>query len=217
MELNRRDLEWCVHRLPNKIVNLMKAQGETVFVAGGYVRSLIAREEVNDIDCFAQNKEQAINMAKLLSDDCYKTDNAVTAKFDGHVVQFIHRWTFQTPMECIASFDFTIAKASLWWNKEESKWMSHCDDSFYQDLAAKRLVYCKPIRNEDAGGSILRVLKFYQRGYRIPLDSLGSVIARLVMSYQPKPELHSEEFMATVLTGLLIEVDPGLVPHTTLP
>ena len=43
-----------------------------------------------------------------------------------------------------------------------------CNIRFYPDLAARRLVYTSPLRNEDAGGSILRVLKFYQRGYRIP-------------------------------------------------
>ena len=65
---------------------------------------------------------------------------------------------------------------------------------------------------------MLRVLKFYQRGYRIPLDSLGAVIARFVgeldedgvgtlMSREGKTR---EQATATVLTARLREVDPSL-------
>lgn len=95
------------------------------------------------------------------------------------------------------------------------RWRSLVDDRFYPDLAAKRLVYRSPQRNEDAGGSLLRVLKFYQRGYRVPLDSMGAVIARL-MSGVTEEGLNGlisegrtrEQAVARVVTGLLREVDP---------
>ena len=98
------------------------------------------------------------------------------------------------------------------------------DDDFYSDLAAKRLVYRAPQRNEDAGGSILRVLKFYQRGFRIPLDSLGAVIARLVNQIDPaaiEAGIHHgddllgktiEERWAHIITSKLHEVDPMVNP-----
>jgi hypothetical protein len=61
---------------------------------------------------------------------------------------------------------------------------------------------------------MLRVLKFYQRNYRIPLDSLGAVIARLVGGVH-WDELQRSRFgnrgeqgLAQVLTSLLREVDP---------
>jgi hypothetical protein len=65
---------------------------------------------------------------------------------------------------------------------------------------------------------MLRVLKFYQRGYRIPLDSLGAVMARMAVAINAD-RLHGavggndEEKTATVLTGMLREVDPNLDPH----
>jgi hypothetical protein len=132
------------------------------------------------------------------------------------------------------SFDFTIAMAGFWWNptgEEETyiensevktrpagRWDSICDEHFYEDLAAKRLRYTCPQRNEDAGGSMLRVLKFYQRGYRIPLDSLGAVISRLVMGVDQNAivdgaEETIERQWAKVLTGLLREVDPNVDPE----
>jgi hypothetical protein len=66
-----------------------------------------------------------------------------------------------------------------------------------------------------AGGSILRVLKFYQRGYRIPLDSLGAVIARLMKPVDFDKIIgrtDQEDQLAKVLTGLLREVDPNVDP-----
>ena len=93
------------------------------------------------------------------------------------------------------------------------KWSSFCDDRFYIDLASKRLIYRKPIRNEDAGGSMLRVLKYYQKGYRIPLDSLGSVIARLIHNLDTdRQPLNDEIGVANIITGLLREVDPAIDP-----
>jgi hypothetical protein len=90
------------------------------------------------------------------------------------------------------------------------------------------LVYLQPIRNEDAGGSMLRVLKFYQRGYRIPIDSLGQVISRLmtgvdisrIHTEQKKFDKDSEipglvfdeQQLSKVVTGLLREVDPLIDP-----
>jgi hypothetical protein len=80
-------------------------------------------------------------------------------------------------------------------------------------LAAKRLVYRSPIRNEDAGGSMLRVLKYYQKGYRIPLNSLGSVIARIVKAIDfEKVDAKNEFQVGKIVTGLLREVDPDIDP-----
>jgi hypothetical protein len=129
-------------------------------------------------------------------------------------VQIIHRWTYERPEDLIESFDFTVAKSVVWFDGKEWKSLTH--DDFYADLAAKRLVYTKPQRNEDAGGSLLRVLKFYQKGYRIPLDSMAAVVARLVMGVDMtkldgvSAQLGStkEETLGVILSSLLYEVDP---------
>jgi PHP family Zn ribbon phosphoesterase len=58
---------------------------------------------------------------------------------------------------------------------------------------------------------MLRVLKYYKKDYRIPIDSLGEVIARLVkdIDFDSRP---SESELALVITGLLREVDPAIDP-----
>lgn len=226
-ELNEFDRWACVRRLPQHLRTLMEKRGRTVFVAGGYVRSCVSGEPVNDIDIFVSDAEQAQNLACAL----YTGDNTSCAHYlyedknkgagprqtpnswvltnGGHNIQVIHRWSFLTPQECAESFDFTIAKSAIWW---DGSWKTICHPQFYADLAAKRLVYTSPQRNEDAGGSMLRVLKFYQRGFRIPLDSLGAVISRLISGMTPE-QLSSGEWMcAQTITGLLREVDPLVDP-----
>jgi hypothetical protein len=131
----------------------------------------------------------------------------------------VHRWTFSDALDVVPSFDFTIARAVFFWSGPLQRWCGFCDPNFYCDLAAKRLVYCSPVRNEDAGGSMLRVLKFYQRGYRIPLDSLGAVIARMCQGVNAEAgwtlddTFRDEEQLGLKLTDLLREVDPAIDPE----
>lgn len=221
MKLSKHDLLWLIRRLPEPVAGLLRSSPK-LFVAGGYIRSVIANEPVNDIDIFAPSKDLAALASKSLShrnEVAHETPNAFTIKtHGGNVVQFIHRWTFDTPEACLASFDFTIACAALWYDGD---WKTLADDNFYADLAGRRLVYRKPVRNEDAGGSMLRVLKFYQRGYRIPLDSLGAVIARLMSGVMQDEAARKafesmtegwEDEIAKQATGRLREVDPMVDP-----
>ena len=222
LQLLTEDLVWCVRRIPTLLRKLMKERPNKLVVAGGYIRSCIANEEVNDIDVFSPSAEEAqlcVSILKLAGPDVLrivKTENALTNCMKPYPVQFIHKWVYAKPEDVIPSFDFTIARAAIWYDGKN--WVSLCNDRFYPDLAAKRLVYCSPIRNEAAGGSLLRVLKFYQRGYRIPLDSMGAVISRLVRAVDMQtiashPKEEQEEQLAKVLTGLLREVDPNIDPE----
>lgn len=220
-KLNNYDLLFAVRRMPNPLKDLMKKNPGKIVVAGGFIRSVITGEEVQDIDLFTNAPENAPIFANELVANgknwsLYKTDNAITIRGSRPTLQIIHRWTFPTPESILPSFDFTIAKAAIWF---QDGWKSLCDDNYYADLAAKRLVYTNPIRDEAAGGSMLRVLKFYQRGYRIPLDSLSDVIARLVNGvdiekvYQGR-RLNLQE-TSKVICGLLREVDPLTDPDHT--
>ena len=221
MNLNRYDLQWILRRLPRTVVEAMKARPNTLFLAGGFIRSVIAQEEVNDVDLFITSIEQASPVALEISQNdprkIHKTDNAFTVK-DQLPVQIIFRWVFEDPQKCVESFDFTIAKAAVFWDGVE--WQGICSDTFYEDLASKRLIYTSPVRNEDAGGSMLRLLKFYQRGYRIPLGSLGALMARMLsgvkqVNFDKRAIIGLKEWeaqMGQVLTGLLREVDPAIDP-----
>lgn len=216
--LLQEDLRWCVYRLKESVRNALKGNPNQLFVAGGFVRSCVSGDKINDIDIFAPNRElaerEARNIARAEAKRIHESGNAFTIKTMPYATQFIHRWTFTNPVDCIQSFDFTIAKAAIWWNGTE--WESACDERFYPDLAAKRLTYCSPIRDEEAGGSMLRVLKFYQRGFKIDMDSLGAVITRIAnsaMDMIPEGETSDSVDLCPTITGLLKEVDPDIDPE----
>lgn len=226
-ELMWHDLQWLLRRCPVKVLKQVMESKGRLMIAGGCIRSCIANEPVNDIDLFSATPQEAVNIANILAPDqdrakndkgllpgIIATDNAYTLLNYKPVVQIIHRWSFDTPDQCIASFDFTIAQAAVW--HDGDKWRSLVGERFYADLAAKRLIYLRPRRQEEAGGSLLRVLKFYQKGYRIPLNSFAGAITRMVMAVDfEKINSHGEEREAQltkVLTGLLREVDPNIDP-----
>lgn len=219
--LSRDDLKWCLRRLPKDVLELMQKEGDNVVLAGGYIRARITGEKPSDIDMFTKTGDAAELYARRLSSNITRlsikepieTDNAFTVTGRKLSVQFIKKWTYDKPSDIISSFDFTIARAAIWFDIVDKEWQSMCDDRYYIDLAARRLVYCSPKRIEEVGGSMLRVLKFYQRGYRIPLDSLGGVIARVMTGIDlERPSAQSEEDWKLIITGLLREVDPQTDP-----
>lgn len=226
--LTRSDLQFLLLRLPKEVLTTLQSFPNKVCVAGGFIRSVIAREDINDVDLFTTSKDVAEVLASSLlmqykdRPRLFKSDNAITIRpVRGLTVQIIHRWTFPHPVEAIASFDFTVARAAFWWElkgSEPAHWESACDPLFYPDLAAKRLIYCAPARIEEVGGSLLRVLKFYQRGYRIPVDSLAAVVARLASGIQitsavkGKDGTIDEREFSKIACGLLREVDPSIDP-----
>ena len=216
MKLDNYDVKQAVKRLPKDLIEVVKSNAwkGKIFIGGGYLRAIVAQESVNDIDLFVSSERDAELLSRELGSEktIYKTDNAYTIKRP-IPIQIIHRWVFEKPEDVALSFDFTVCCAVI--SFQVDKWDSFCDDRFYTDLASKRLVYRIPQRNEDAGGSMLRVLKYYQKGYRIPLGSLGSVIARLIrdLDVDRVGGLKNEEQVGHVITGLLVEVDPNIVDN----
>jgi hypothetical protein len=87
-ELNTHDLQWLVRILPKTVREMMEKEGESVIVAGGYIRSAILNETPNDLDLFSPSPVLAQILAIELAETQYKagptihgvytTDNAYT-------------------------------------------------------------------------------------------------------------------------------------------
>lgn len=214
-ELIPADLRFVAQRLPKDVRELLKTHGGRLFVGGGFIRSVIAGEPVNDIDIFGDDPEWLRKVAEGLSagrpdSRIHKTANAITLLTPGRMtIQFITRWNFTAAADLIASFDFTVCQAAVWRSGSAGEWRCAVGSRFYIDLAARRLVYTAPERDEEAGGSMLRVIKYVKRGYTIQVDSLGRVIDRLVSGIDE--ERMRKVGRDVVLAGLLREVDPSLV------
>jgi hypothetical protein len=212
-KLTRDDIIYITARIPRDVRNLMVKYG--LFLGGGFIRETIAGNPPKDIDLFGPSQPILNTASEELAAErearIFKTDNAITLIAAPRLpVQFITRWLFLSGDEVLSSFDFTVCQAVVWWNG--SQWDSRISDRFYSDLAARRLVYTSPVREEAAGGSMMRVRKFLARGYNIQAHSLGMVMARMFLSVRDNPNFTAtEEGVGTILTGLLREVDPLLV------
>ncbi len=224
-KLRSEDLAWCVKRLPRKVEKVLRDFSCNVTIGGGYIRSCITGDTLKDIDLFVNSEKtaQLIN-DRLKKEDqrTFKTKNAYTI-FRGQKppIQVIKRWLYNRPENVLDDLDFTICCASIWY--ENGKFRSAIHNSYYADLAAKRLRYTEPSRIEEAGGSLLRVLKYYNKGYRIMLTSFAKTIARCMMSVEdlefkrlsPTGSDNStwtkEKQLAKIINGLLVEVDPNAI------
>lgn len=220
-QLSARDVHSVLCRIPADVVAQMR-RDPRVFIAGGIIRALIGGEEPADIDMWGPNKDVLELAATHLEKGrlerkenvrTHRTANAITLLTQGRLpVQFVFRWEFDSPVDCAESFDFSICSVAIWYSAEDKKFHSTCHDSFYEDLAAKRLVYLAPKRDEDAGGSMLRVLKYLRRGYNIQVDSLGAVCSRLFKGLWLADDNYKDEAQRTImLTQLLRAVDPLLM------
>jgi hypothetical protein len=212
--LIHEDLHLVLSRLPKDVASLLR-DTPSLMLAGGFIRSTITGEPVSDIDLFGPSKEmlQSTAMAFALARKgrFHETQNAFTVLTAGrHAVQFIHRWTYTEPAAVLPDFDFSIAQAVVWWLPGDIKgeWCSAIADSYYADLASKRLRYLAPKRAEDAGGSLLRARKFIKRGYHIEAHSLAKVIARATMGVRQIANAIGEDEFGSLLTAVLREVDP---------
>lgn len=216
-ELSRTDKRFVVEHMPRDVRDLLTKFHGRLFVGGGFVRATIAGNETpSDIDLFGSSDAILEAAAALLADGrpgskTHKSKNAITVLTpDRMPVQFITRWQFAKADALVASFDFTVCQAAVWRGGSASndEWRSLIGEGFYRDLAGRNLVYTAPVRDEEAGGSMLRVIKYVKRGYRIQVGSLGAVIARLTSKIDASGLSQTEDGRAAVIGGLLREVDP---------
>jgi len=217
VELRPADLSNALTYLSPELATLMREHPGELVVAGGLLRAVVAKEEVRDVDVFAASKELALGAAERLDQGrgrLLRGKSAVTVVASStykYPVQLVHRWSFASPAELVESFDFSVCQAVLWYDGLGTA-RGIAGSRFYEDVHYKRLAYSSPVRDEEAGASFLRVLKYYQKGYKISFGSLGKVAARLFAATGPTSEdaearRQREAALAVVLTRLLLEAD----------
>lgn len=210
-ELAFNDLHLVVRRMPKDVQDALRDNPGYLFVGGGFIRAVIGNEDVSDIDFFGKNRSVLQSAASRFTSSQFRdtarkleTKNAITLVQPGKTtLQFITRWLFSRAEDLVASFDFTVCQAAIWF--EDGRFRSLVSDDFYPDLAAKRLVYTAPERDEEAGGSMLRVIKYVKRGYRIQMPDLAAVMYRVVAKYEPERGVID---MERFIQARMQEVDP---------
>lgn len=220
--IRKQDIHRVLTRTPKDIREMLK-ENPSMCIGGGFIRAIISGETPNDIDIFGRSTVELQVAAKSLQEKReefgetirgFSTGNAITILTQGRMpIQFITRWVYPHPRDVLWSFDFTVCQAVIYYCADSKTFKGLCAETFYQDLAAKRLVYTYPKRSEDAGGSLLRVIKYVRRGYNVQVDTLAGVCARLQsgIEYRDNEDYWNEEWRAGIMTGLLREVDPLLI------
>jgi hypothetical protein len=222
VKLTQADLRNVVQHLPKDVRKQLSRNPGKLFVGGGFIRAIVAGEKPSDIDMFGDTKDRLNRVVMYLQNDrqgskTHITGNAITLLSENRMpIQFITRWLFDTPAALVSSFDFTVCQGVVFY--ADGKWDSEIGDSFYNDLASRRLVYTFPVREEEAGGSMLRVLKYLRRGYHIQIDSLAGVMSRVtkatmnsIVDSRESLTVSTETTITKHTKELLREVDPLLV------
>jgi hypothetical protein len=198
--LTKADLNLVLSRCPGVLRTFMKRSGG--WLAGGFIREVIAGGQASDYDLFVHKFLQPKALAEQLQsliDGSYlhESENACTLISDHLPIQIISRWQFTDPAEVRDTFDYTVCKAVVYWDRGAGEWMSRCDDAFYPDLAARRLVYTG---SDEPEASLLRMIKFIRRGYNIQVDSLSRLLADIGRNGGDKAEILAR----------LREIDPSV-------
>lgn len=223
-EVNR-----IVAELPDKVVRLMKKYPNEIRVGGGMPRSVLDEDDIKDIDIFVSSRLNPKRIALELMDgidEIRMTENALTIVSDSGVIppiQVIQRWQYDTCAQLLEAFDFTIAQIAISYN-DELGFFGACSDAFCLDLEAKRLTYLSPIRDEAPGGSLLRVLKFHRRGYRINVAEYAKVITRMlrdvdweeILRKYPQSSVPFDDEVCRIIESRLFEVDPNVLETVQL-
>jgi hypothetical protein len=105
-------------------------------IAGGFVRSCIARDRIRDVDYFVANepkaqkmREQYVRWTKTPDSMIYRTETALTIGNPKEVpIQLIYRFQFDTPADILSWFDFTISQGAIWFGHDQ-KWRGMCSEA----------------------------------------------------------------------------------------
>lgn len=206
VELDPQDTIRCITALPGSVERILSRW--SVCIAGGFVRSVITGEEPNDIDMFPLGTLDTTGVVADLKVDRYeqaaRTENAITMVRQGRTpIQIVTRWPGKTVDRVLEGFDLTVAAAAV--AMKDGVLVGRCHPRFYQDTAARRLVYTRPDRAEaEPGGTLLRLFKYARRGFNASPETLAEVVCRVVQ----KAGLVSAEDAEMVLRRELREVDP---------
>jgi hypothetical protein len=134
------------------------------FVAGGFVRDVVAGRSPRDLDIYARTYESASELERHMRHAGWILDRmgmVSTSWRDqrGHVVQII-KADLESADECIRRFDLTICCASVDLRTLETI----CGVTFVEDLNHKRLIINRPAFPTD---TLRRVARFLGEGYTI--------------------------------------------------
>ncbi len=138
---------------------------EGAFIAGGALTSVFTDTQINDVDIYFKTKEAFIEAIHYAYDETLwcvaASDRAVTFVKDDSIIQLMHFDFFPTAEAIFDAFDYTVCMAAYDIDAKEFKF----DDNFMKHASQRKLSFHSGTRYPY--NSLLRVLKYQDRGYKI--------------------------------------------------
>lgn len=182
-----------VAKLPEDVKRLLMHFGSGLCVAGGFCRDAFIGEEPKDVDIFAvdanllaeallwfktEAKEYQLEKQKTNSVNFVANmDDEQTGFREVPPVQFINRVFYPMHGELIKSFDWSVCQIAVYYIIDDG-WKGICTKAFGEDIQSGTLHYTAPERDEDPGGSVLRMMRFTQRGWKPTEESIARCLGR---------------------------------------
>lgn len=155
----RKIMEACHHFTP-----------KGAFIAGGALTSSFTGSEIKDVDLYFKSRAAFIEGVECAYDEgmwCLAaTDRAVTFASSDKIIQLMHFDFFETAAAIFDAFDFTVCMAA--YDLDAKEFSFH--DDFMKHAAQRFLRFHSGTRYPF--GSLLRVLKYQQRGYTLGKSDL---------------------------------------------
>jgi hypothetical protein len=164
------------------------------FIAGGALTSSFTGNDIKDVDIYFKSKEDFIAAVEQAYDEgmwCVAaTDRAVTFTCYNNIIRLMHFDFFKTAEEIFDAFDFTVCMAAYDLDTKEfifhEDFLKHAAQRFLRFHSGTRYPY----------GSLMRVVKYQQRGYTIGKSDL----LRIGLSCQ-RVAINSWDDLASAIGG----------------
>jgi hypothetical protein len=216
LELRKRDIDKVVAALPPSVRALLETR--PLFLAGGFVRDVIAGRKPSDIDLFgprAELEEAFDHVTWGTAGEVKLAKNTQTWMVKELPVQFVIGFPAYQPETLLDRFNFTVNKAVIWFERHlwgSGEWRSQCSPDFYADLAARKLVPCKGLTNPAI--SLIKMAKHLGDGWTIDTKDLMLLAAQTASAFVV--DVDTEELYAALMTSVDENGYYGCLPRPTI-
>lgn len=202
-----KDLDACVKALPDSIKRTLQSHPGKLIVAGGFIRSIVRGEPINDIDIFGIDYPGMGSLAISLDtlNSYFYTPNAKSIKVikdngphpaTEMKVQFITKYEETSAVATLQNFDFTHSMAAFWF--ENDQWTSVCHNNFYNDVC-NSLINFNPEYVGDRVILMKRFLKFSTKGWQYCIKDFAAILAEV--SKEPIDPVAAYKLLASTNYG----------------
>lgn len=158
----------------SKILDVCQVQFKDAYVAGGAVTSVYTNQPIADVDVYFKSEEAfKLGVQDAIENGLYLVDvskRALTFVNGDSVVQLCRTGFYPTTQDIFDSFDFTCCMGAL--DLDTNEFTFH--DDFFKHNAQRFLKFNPKTKYPIA--SMLRVIKYQQKGYTIGKGELLKII-----------------------------------------